>query len=136
QKLFQEVNVLYWAKSLLKLTYDFINSAVTSSVDCPPFYIPHVCFVKAGLALSYTGHPQSNSKGPSTCAIFLVEELIPGRSENFTKFIHNSSAVSLLDLGESGYDLTVFFSFMQHVQYVKTGGLALILDFHGTSTNL
>ncbi|KAG2134629.1 hypothetical protein BD769DRAFT_1665069 [Suillus cothurnatus] len=39
-KLFREANVLYWAKSLLKLTYDFINHCIASSSEPPPFLIP------------------------------------------------------------------------------------------------
>lgn len=39
-KLFRKANVLYWAKSLLNLTYDFINHCIASSFEPPPLSIP------------------------------------------------------------------------------------------------
>jgi hypothetical protein len=133
-KLFKEANVLYWASSLLQLTYDFIYRCLTSSCP-PPFPIPQVCFVKAGLALAFVQGPAVASKpGSKTCPIracYLLEELIGGSDNAFLKFIHNMDANPLLDELDYSYDLAVFFSFTQHVQYVKTGGLAFISDYQG-----
>ncbi|KAG6379009.1 hypothetical protein JVT61DRAFT_13300 [Boletus reticuloceps] len=42
------------------------------------------------------------------------------------KFIHNGNCVPLLELYEPGYDVAQFLAFTQHVQYVKTKGLAYV----------
>ena len=92
----------------------------------PPFDIPRVRFVDAGLALSYALGVTRYSKVGSIRTTFLIEEFIEGGNNNFIKYIHNLSATPLLDPDEEGYELALFFSFTQHVQYVKTGGLAFI----------
>ncbi|KAG1780739.1 hypothetical protein EV702DRAFT_964224 [Suillus placidus] len=133
-KLFKEANVLYWASSLLQLTYDFIDHRLASYCP-PPSPIPQVRFVEAGLALAFVQGPTAASKpGSRTCPIhacYLLEELIDGGDDAFLKFIHNMDANPLLNELDYGYDLAVFFSFTQHVQYVKTGGLAFISDYQG-----
>ncbi|KAG2114132.1 hypothetical protein DEU56DRAFT_919630 [Suillus clintonianus] len=135
-KLFREANVLYWASSLLQLTYDFIDCRLASYCP-PPFPIPRVRFVEAGLALAFVQGPAVASKpGSKTCPIrvgYLLEELISGGDDAFIKFIHNTDANPLLEELDYGYDLAVFFSFTQHVQYVKTGGLAFISDYQGST---
>ncbi|KAJ8596861.1 hypothetical protein M405DRAFT_725396, partial [Rhizopogon salebrosus TDB-379] len=125
-KLFKEANVLYWAKSLLQFTYDFIDRCLLSSSHQDRPHIPRVRFVEAGLAFAYDQEPQG-------LASFLLEELIAG-DDVFQKFIHNMDANPLLDEDESGYDFALFLAFTQHVQYVKTGGLAIISDYQGTPT--
>ncbi|KAG1874026.1 hypothetical protein C8R48DRAFT_669661 [Suillus tomentosus] len=52
-KQFKEANVLYWANLLLDLIYAFINCCVAASSNPPPFEIPCLHFIHAGLALSY-----------------------------------------------------------------------------------
>ncbi|KAG1851806.1 hypothetical protein C8R48DRAFT_549510, partial [Suillus tomentosus] len=94
-KLFREANVLYWAKALLGLVYDFIDRAIAGTPDPPPFNIPRVRFVEAGLALSYSqGSSKSTIKTGVPRAGFLLEEVIDG---DFTKFIHNMDPDPLLD---------------------------------------
>ncbi|KAI6146730.1 hypothetical protein BKA82DRAFT_4015567 [Pisolithus tinctorius] len=61
EKLFQEANVLYWSQSLMKMTYKFIDHAIAASPTPPPFLIPCLHFVDAGLALAYTQAPESTS---------------------------------------------------------------------------
>ncbi|KAG2112686.1 uncharacterized protein F5147DRAFT_771228 [Suillus discolor] len=117
QKLFREANVLYWSKSLLKLTYDFIDHSIASSPEPPPFAVP-----------------RPGAKTGSTQAVFLLEELIEGGDDMFVKFIHNMDANPLLDELDYGYDMAEFFVFTQHVQYVKTGKLAFISDYQGSTT--
>ncbi|KAI6115138.1 hypothetical protein EV401DRAFT_2073755 [Pisolithus croceorrhizus] len=48
EKLFREANVLYWAKSLMQMTYQFIDHAVDTYPTPPPFDIPRLRFVEAG----------------------------------------------------------------------------------------
>ncbi|KAG1819632.1 uncharacterized protein BJ212DRAFT_1213851, partial [Suillus subaureus] len=96
-KLFREANVLYWAKALLDLVYNFIDHAIADTSDPSPFNIPHVQLIEASLALSY---PQSSGKSSLKtvmipCRAFLLEEVIEG--EDFTKFIHNMDPDPLLD---------------------------------------
>ncbi|KAG2115279.1 uncharacterized protein F5147DRAFT_569258 [Suillus discolor] len=133
-KLFRKANVLYWAKSLLMLTYDFIDHSIASSSEPPPFTVPCVHFVEAGLALCYhQGASRAGTKTGSMHAAFLLEELIKDGDEFFLKFIHNMDANPLLDELDYGYDFAEFFVFMQHVQYVKTRQLAFISDYQGMS---
>ncbi|KAG1780220.1 hypothetical protein EV702DRAFT_1043073 [Suillus placidus] len=119
-KLFREANVLYWSKSLLKLTYDFIDHSIASSPQPPPFAVPR-------------GGSKPGAKTGSTRAVFLLEELIEGGDDMFVKFIHNMDTNPLLDELDYGYDMAEFFVFTQHVQYVKTGKLAFISDYQGST---
>ncbi|KAG1844288.1 hypothetical protein C8R48DRAFT_550281, partial [Suillus tomentosus] len=99
-KLFREANVLYWAKALLGLVYDFIERAVASTSESLPFNIPHVHIVEAGLAMSFfPGGAKPSAKTGTTHAVFLLEEVIDCRDEgrDFTKFIHNMDPNPLLD---------------------------------------
>ncbi|KAG1874865.1 hypothetical protein F4604DRAFT_1925000 [Suillus subluteus] len=133
-KLFREANILYWAKALLGLVYDFIDCAIASTSESPPFNIPHVRFIEAGLALSFfVGGGKPSSKTGTTHAAFLLEEVIDCGDEghDFTKFIHNMDPNPLLDPEDFGYDFALFLAFTQHVQYVKTSGLAFISDYQG-----
>ncbi|KAG2153623.1 uncharacterized protein EDB93DRAFT_1082168 [Suillus bovinus] len=136
-KLFREANVLYWSKSLLKLTYDFIDCSIASSPEPPTFVVPCVRFVEAGLALCYSqGGSKPGTKTGSTRAAFLLKELIEGGDDEFLKFIHNMDANPLLDELDYGYDMAEFFAFTQHVQYVKTSKLAFISDYQGATVLL
>ncbi|KAG2030551.1 hypothetical protein BDR03DRAFT_823811, partial [Suillus americanus] len=97
-KLFREANILYWAKALLGLVYDVIDRTVAGASEPVPFNIPHVCFVEAGLALSYyQDGSKPASKVASACACFLLEEVISSRDNNFVKYIHNMDPNPLLD---------------------------------------
>ncbi|KAG1792078.1 uncharacterized protein HD556DRAFT_1239920, partial [Suillus plorans] len=121
-----------WSKSLLKLTYDFIDRSIASSPEPPLFAVPRVQFVEAGLALCHNqASSKPRAKTGSTWAVFLLEELIEGSDDMFVKFIHNMNANPLLNELDYGYDMAEFFVFTQHVQYVKTGKLAFISDYQG-----
>jgi hypothetical protein len=132
-KLFREANILYWAKALLDLVYDFIDHTIASTPDPPPFNIPCTRFVEAGLALCYSqDSSKTRLKTGMTHAAFLLEEVITGK--DFTKFIHNMDPNPLLDPDQDGYDFALFLAFTQHIQYVKTGGLVFISDYQGMCT--
>ncbi|KAG1754165.1 hypothetical protein EDB19DRAFT_1823558 [Suillus lakei] len=68
-------------------------------------------------------------------AVYLLERVTSGtpNDQTFTKFIHNKDYGPSLDEDEYGYDLAVFLSFTQHVQYEKTEGLAFISDYQGST---
>ncbi|KAL4067819.1 hypothetical protein J3A83DRAFT_4374152 [Scleroderma citrinum] len=61
--LYCEANVLYWAKVLLKMTYKFIDHAIDSAKESPPFRIPCLHFVDAGLLLAYSYVPVATVGG-------------------------------------------------------------------------
>ncbi|KAG1833589.1 hypothetical protein F4604DRAFT_1605331, partial [Suillus subluteus] len=128
-KLFREANVLYWAGSLLQFAYDFIDHCIYRSTKPPPFDIPHLRFVDAGLAVSYAQTPPTTSYQKSKANIprsgYLVEELISG---NFLKYIHNMDCQPMLDPDEPGYEIAEFLACTQHIQYVKTSDSELLTD--------
>ncbi|KAG1845715.1 hypothetical protein DFJ58DRAFT_664192, partial [Suillus subalutaceus] len=134
-KQYKEANVLYWANSLLDLTYAFINCCVATSSNPPPFEIPRLHFIHARLALSFLPGQmviaKPGAKPCSMCAAFLLEELIPGGQDTFVNFIHNMDCDPLLDPGEDRYNTALFLAFTQHVQYEKTGGLVYISNYQG-----
>ncbi|KAG1830417.1 hypothetical protein EV424DRAFT_1315609 [Suillus variegatus] len=129
-KLFREANVLYWARSLLTFAYEYIDHCVANSSDTPPFHIPRLHFVEAGLTLSHD-HTQPGHKSKSLTmprAGYLVEELI---TDDFIKYIHNMDCNPMLDPYEVGYEIAEFLACTQHIQFAKTGGLAFISDYQG-----
>ena len=63
---------------------------------------------------------------------YLLKEWITDDGGEFMKFIHNVSCAPLLEPDEENYDLAEFLVFTQHVQYVKTKGLAYIADYQGS----
>ncbi|KAG2158617.1 uncharacterized protein EDB93DRAFT_1100274 [Suillus bovinus] len=101
-KLFKEANVLYWSCSLLQLTYAFIDRCIASSDEPPPFNIPRVRFIDASLAFSYSQRDskptRAGSKTGSTCAGYLVEELIEGGSDADMHLASTSSGCNQLNL--------------------------------------
>jgi hypothetical protein len=147
QKLLNESNVLYWAKSLLNFTYEYIDHCIDAASSPPSFQIPRMRFVDAGIALAFSHH-SSNTQGTSNqaptadvkagtfSAVYLLEEPVtfdsPG-NQSFTKFIHNKDCEPSLDDDEYGYDLAVFLAFTQHIQYAKTDGLAFVSDYQGST---
>ncbi|KAG1814045.1 uncharacterized protein BJ212DRAFT_1274902 [Suillus subaureus] len=143
QKLLNESNVLYWVKSLLNFTYEYIDHCIDAALSPPSFQIPHLHFVDAGIALAFSHHslntqgtsnqaPTADIKVGTFSAVYLLEEPVtfgsPG-SQIFAKFIHNKDCEPSLDDDEYGYDLAIFLAFTQHIQYVKTDSLAFVSDY-------
>jgi len=137
--LYCEANVLYWAKSLLKMTYKFIDHAIDNNKVAPPFEIPRVRFVDAGLLLAYSDVSVVTTEGASQAAkptgtvstVYLAEELIPTLDGDFVKYIHNSDAAPCSFLDRTEDEIAKFLAFTQHMQYVKTGGQVYISDYQG-----
>ena len=135
--LYREANVLYWAKSLLKMTYEFIDRAIDNNKVAPPFEIPRVCFVDAGLLLAHSDVSVVTTEGASQAAkptgtvstVYLAEELIPTSDGDFMKYIHNSDAAPCSFLDRTEDEIAKFLAFMPHMQYVKTGGQVYISDY-------
>ena len=139
--LYREANVLYWAKALLKMTYEFIDNAIDSAKEPPPFNIPRLRFVDAGLLLAYSNAPATTEEGGlplvKTSAVvsmmYLGEELIPTLSdgEDFVKYIHNGDVAPCDLLDPDAENIAQVLAFTQHAQYVKTGGQVYISDYQG-----
>ena len=133
-KLHREANTLYWSQALLKMTYEFIDHAIDQADGPPPFKIPRLRFVDAGLALAHSApRPTVKGKVPSgtLCGAYLLEEKIEGGSAAFTKFIHNMDCGPTLEEYEEGYDVAEFLAFTQHVQYIQTSKLVFISNYQG-----
>ena len=114
-RILTEANMLYWATSLMALTYGFIDRALQSAPAPPPFNIPSLRYVHGAVALSGS-------------RAYLLEELLDqSEGDPFVKYVHN---VSLRE-GLAGHDIGEFLCFCQHVQYVKTSRAAFISDFQG-----
>ncbi|KAJ6613176.1 hypothetical protein B0H10DRAFT_1806119, partial [Mycena sp. CBHHK59/15] len=100
----------------------------------PPFSIPDIRFVHAGVAVIHQQVP-----GPvlvnksSICWSYLIEELIDEPQDGFYKFINNSSAILLPTANEVVAAVAGFLSFTQHVQYYKMDGMVYLSDLQGTT---
>ena len=113
KKIFCEVNVLYWVKALFKLTEDLIAQKIAKACEPPPFAIPSIQFVEAGLAIFYATNPRGAKVTVNNT--YLCEELIPDANMVFTKFIHNGNCVPLVEPGETEYEVAQFLAFTQHI---------------------
>jgi len=119
-KLSAEINCLRWAGALMGIVYDYIHKFTTVHGK-PSFDIPEMRFVKSALAVVDTTHET-----------YMVEEVIDEAVDGaFVKYIGNGSVKPLDFLSGTAGHLAQFLSFAQHVQYVKTKGLAFIGDFQG-----
>ncbi|KAJ6568516.1 hypothetical protein B0H19DRAFT_1348962 [Mycena capillaripes] len=133
RKTLMEANLLLWADSIMDLTYSFIHHSIENSAQPPPFEIPEVRFVHAGVAVVHRQITGPVTASTSTlCRTYLIEELIDEQKDGFYKFINNSSAVPLPSMNESVSALAEFLSFTQHVQYHKTKALIYLSDLQGT----
>ncbi|KAJ7729285.1 hypothetical protein B0H14DRAFT_3169237 [Mycena olivaceomarginata] len=133
----QEANLLYWAASLMEFTYSFIHRFLSKSSADPPFEIPQLRFVHAGVAVSHDQAIGTNiSNTTSIRRTYLVEEFINESSEGFVKFVHNGDANPLLDLDDPLYEIAEFLCFTQHVQYFKTDGTVFLSDLQGSASLL
>ncbi|KAJ7070249.1 hypothetical protein B0H15DRAFT_756137, partial [Mycena belliarum] len=127
-----EANLLFWGASIMSFTYSFIDDFISKAKDEPPFDIPRLRFVHAGVAVAHepvTGNNVANAS--SIRRTYLVEEFINTEAEQFVKYIHNGDAIPLLAKDDPFYDIADFLCFTQHVQYFKSGGLVFLSDFQG-----
>lgn len=104
------------------LVYDFINKHITMHGE-PPFLIPKMHFMKNALAIA-----------DMTRDTYMLEELIDEVVQGaFMKYIGNGSRKPFEFIDDAAAYRAGFLVFCQHVQYLKTKGLAFIGDFQGES---
>ena len=119
-KLSAKINCLCWASALMGIVYDFVDKHI-SMHGKPSFVIPRMCFMKSGLAIV-----------DSICDTYMVEEVIDEAIDGmFVKYIGNGSVKPYDFLDKAATYRAEFLTFSQHVQYLKTKGLAFIGDFQG-----
>lgn len=129
-----EARLLVWANALLSFAHSFIDSHINSAESIPDFLRdrPAFRFVDAGIALALKPLEEpGGAKATSYRAIYLLEERLPGASSNFVKYINNSNAIPILESDDPDYETAVYLTFIQHVQYQITHGLAYVSDFQG-----
>jgi hypothetical protein len=108
------------------LVYDFIAEQ-SRYLGNPPFEIPKMCFVNAALAVAETNSHNT----------YMIEEVIDEVTNGeFVKYIGNSPAVPFTHFNLDVAQRADFLAFCQHVQYLKTKGLAFVGDFQGASYHL
>ncbi|KAJ7776556.1 hypothetical protein DFH07DRAFT_731711, partial [Mycena maculata] len=133
----QEANLLYWASTLMGFTYSFINHFIANAPEEPPFDIPQLHFVHAGVAVVHDQVSGTNVANVSSISrTYLLEELIDTENEDFVKFIHNGNALPLLPPSDPLYQIAEFLCFTQHVQYFKTDCSVCLSDLQGTLPDL
>ncbi|KAF8228483.1 hypothetical protein L208DRAFT_1291147, partial [Tricholoma matsutake] len=116
-----EINCLHWASVLMGIVHNFVDKHVKMHGP-PSFIILKMCFMKNALAIVDTTHET-----------YMVEEVIDEVVDGmFVKYIGNGSVKPYDFL--SGTHQAGFLAFSQHVQYLKTKGLAFIGDFQGKSS--
>ena len=99
------------------LVYSFINEhKITNGPS--PFPIPEMVYVKSAIAIAEADQE-----------VFLLEEVI--NDAPFTKYIGNGSVRPYDFLNGEQLHLGEFLSFGQHLQFIKTKGLAFVGDFQG-----
>ena len=115
-----EVCCLDWAKILLDLTYQFVETQQEDKGDFPGI-IPKLRFVEAAIAECDLGK------------IFLVEEWIDTSTKPFMKYINNGRAVSCVPqhASEEVQNIANFLCFAQHVQYQVTKKTIFTSDYQG-----
>ncbi|KAF7326236.1 Kinase-like protein [Mycena kentingensis (nom. inval.)] len=118
--LYTELNVMRWANALMLTVYTFVENVLEEKQAEDPGWkpratIPKCSFVECGLAVEQGTR--------ETSGVYLVEERIGGR---FKKFMNNDSAVPF-----SSDTFSQFLAFSQHVQYIKSEGMAYVNDYQG-----
>ena len=120
-----DLNCIGWAAALMTCVYDFMDEK-EPTLGQPPFDVPQMHYVQAGLAVSKTDDPAK--------AAFLIEEYIEADASSkewFVKYLNNNSAKARIFTDEEKSIRAEFLSFAQHVQFWRTEGLAFVSDLQG-----
>jgi hypothetical protein len=105
------------------IIYDFVNKHIKTHSE-PSFMIPKMCFMKNALAIIDMTHET-----------YMVEEVIDEAVHGtFMKYIGSGSVKPYESLDGAAAYRAEFWVFYQHIQYLKTSGLAFIGDFQGKSS--
>ena len=122
-KLSAEINCLRWASALMGIVYEFVDNYIQMHGK-PSFTIPRMRFVNNALAIIDT-----------TRETYMVEEMINEVIQGtFIKYIGNGLVKPFEFLNGDAVYRAEFLVFAQHVQYIKTKGLAFIGDFQGKTS--
>ena len=125
-----ELNCLGWASALMDIVYSFINKEKTVR-GSPPFEIPQMRYVKAGLAIQVS---KDLPEGTGAQNVYLLEEFIQSEEPGwFVKYLNNNSAKPFKFKDKERSIRAEFLSFSQHVQFIETGNQAYLSDLQGRS---
>jgi hypothetical protein len=123
-----ELNCLGWASALMDLVYRFMKKEEPVR-GFPPFEVPQMRYVQAGLAISKDAEGRQNA--------YLLEEFIDSEDPGwFVKYLNNNSAKPRKFKDEKLTIRAEFLSFSQHVQFIETGSQAFVSDLQGKFKSL
>ncbi|THU77392.1 hypothetical protein K435DRAFT_812496 [Dendrothele bispora CBS 962.96] len=114
-----------------KVIYDARAAATTRRP--PQISIPRLRFVEAGVFAQLSSDPKHlKSSAAGAKRTYIIEEKIqvPPHAE-FTKYVHNGNPVPNVPPNDPEYNTALFLCAVQHLQYIKTHGLAYVSDFQG-----
>ena len=119
-----EINCLRWARALMGLVYEFLDTQVNVKGP-PPAPIPRLGFVSVSLAVGVESPRET----------FLLEEVIDTQKDGkFMKYISNIAAKPIeFPKDAERARIATFLAFCQHVQYLVTAKSAFVSDFQGSS---
>lgn len=131
-----ELNCLGWALALMNLVYSFIKKEETVR-GSPPFEVPQMRFVQAGLAIQDQHSKDSEGTTGSRQNAYLLEEFIDSEDPGwFVKYLNNNSAKPYKFKDKDRSIRAEFLSFSQHVQFIETGNQAFLSNLQGRSPSM
>ncbi|KZT52801.1 hypothetical protein CALCODRAFT_486863 [Calocera cornea HHB12733] len=133
----REGNLLFWAIPIHELAKEYVQGFLRDHPDsaASKLELPDTRLVRAGL-FRYE-RPKLEHPSQTEEMVTLIEELIvhdtkakvkDRSAKRFMKFINNDAPVPRVSDGEAG-TVARYLCFFQHVQYEKSGRLALITDY-------
>lgn len=129
-KVWTEVNMVKWAIALMKLVEGFMDAKNKVSGKVPPFDVPLMGYVDMALAVA-AEKPSDKKARRFVC---LLEPWLDEETEGpFRKYMGNGSAIPCEMTTPKDVHRSLYLSFCQHVQYMKTKGLLFLADFQGVS---
>lgn len=128
--LVMELKLTQWGRALLNLVYAYIK-LVNLDEDISKFIeVPQFRFTQVALAIEKL---PSSEPGARPKVFLLEENLETMKQGQFRKYMSNMPHIFLIFDDKENAMQAEFFRFAQHVMYWKTGKLAYVSDFQGTS---
>lgn len=134
----REIICTQWAHALMELVYDRVAEFERLG-KVPAYGVPQMRYVRVALAMEAAQPPPpSGQKGvPVQRQVYMLEEYVDSSEcGKWRKYINNDCAFPLPlpeslvnDAGERNRH--EFLVFAQHIQYLKTKGMAYVSDFQG-----